>query len=114
MNPELRPPAVNSVKRGKVLVIQTLDKVDSAVRPADPSTRDNFPPYKRVMICINVSIFFRIFQNIGWSTRTQRSKFGRSFPHFGRNRWLVVILSSVTRCGRKNMQCVLLGIEYVK
>ena len=29
---ELRPPAVNSVKRGKVFVIQTLDKVDFAVR----------------------------------------------------------------------------------
>ena len=45
-------PAVNSVKRGKVFVIQTLDKVDSAVRV----------------------------------TQTQRSKFGRSFPHFGLNR----------------------------
>ena len=32
MNPELRPPAVNSVKRGKDFVIKTLDKVDSAVR----------------------------------------------------------------------------------
>ena len=37
----------------------------------------------------------------------------RNAPHFGRNRWLVVILSSVTRCGRNNKQCVLLEIEYV-
>ena len=32
VNSELRRPAVNSVKRGRVFVIQTLNKVDSAVR----------------------------------------------------------------------------------
>ena len=49
-------PAVKSVKRGKAFVIQMFNKVDLA--EGDPSTRDNFSPYKRVMICINVSIFF--------------------------------------------------------
>ena len=38
----------------------------------------------RAMICINVSIFFTYFQKIGRSTWTQRSKFGRLIPHFGR------------------------------
>ena len=61
MNPELRPLAVNSVKRGKDFVIQTLDKVDLDACEGDPSTRDNFSPYKRVMICINLSIFFTYF-----------------------------------------------------
>ena len=32
MNSELRRPSVTTVKRGRVFVIQTLDKVDSAVR----------------------------------------------------------------------------------
>ena len=87
-------PAVYSVKRGKVFVIQTLDKVDSAVRVTLlPGT---------TFLLINLPIF----QKIGRSTQTQRSKFGRSFLQFGQNRWLVVILSSVTRCGRNNKQCV--------
>ena len=38
----------------------------------------------RAMISINVSNFFTCFQKIGPSTWTQRSKFGRLIPHFGR------------------------------
>ena len=38
----------------------------------------------RAMICINVSNFFTYFQKIGRSTWTQRSKFDRLIPHFGR------------------------------
>ena len=58
------------------------------------------------MICINVSIFSTYFSKNWRSTQMQRSMFGRSFPQSGLNRWLVVILSSVTRCGRNNKQCV--------
>ena len=53
-------PAVNSVERGKVFVIQTLDKVDSAVS-VTLLPGITFLLYKRVMICINISIFSTYF-----------------------------------------------------
>ena len=100
VNSELRPPAVNSVKWGKVFVIQTLDKEDSAVRVTLlPGT---------TFLLINglwftykcFTIFYVFFKKLaGQHARTQR---------------LAVILSSVTRCGRNKKQCVLLEIEYVK
>ena len=108
MKSELRPPAVNSVKRGKVFVIQTPDKVDSPVRVTLSqysgqlfSLQTGYDLYK----CFN--IFYVFFKKLA-------GQHERNVPHFGRNRWLVVIFSSVTRYGRNNKQCVLLEIEYVK
>ena len=58
MNSGLRRLAVTSVKRGNIFVVRTLGKVHSAGRV---STSDNFSPYNRAVICINVSNFFYVF-----------------------------------------------------
>ena len=49
VNSGLRRPAVNSIKRGN---------------EGDPSTSNSFSPYNRTIICINVSIFLRIFKKL--------------------------------------------------
>ena len=54
----VRRPAVNSVKRGRIFVIQTLDKVDSAVRMTVLSGAAFLRINGFNIICINVSIFF--------------------------------------------------------
>ena len=63
--------------------------------------------YNRSMICINaVSIFFTYFQKISHSTWTQRLKFGRLIPHFGRTLTARVDVVETT-----SSLCVLLEIN---
>ena len=107
VNSKLRWPAVNLVKLGNVFVIRTLYKVDSAGRVTLlPGT--TFLHINGAMICINVSIFLRIFQKLaGQYKHNFRSLAGHFLILDGL--WPLgssVILSSVTWCGRNNNQYV--------
>ena len=59
VNSGLRRSAVNSIKRGNFFLLY-----GRSVKVTGLSTSDNFSPYNRAMICINDSLFLRIFKKL--------------------------------------------------